>query len=109
MEIIGHIENFGDTNGTGRVFRACVAIGRSCGDEKVREEIIQIGTHYVKTKSKEVLSILEQAVKKLKNIDNYHLKQALQAMEIALEGAPIKSTLKDRESMWRRFNRLVKS
>lgn len=109
-QVVGHIENQGDSNGRGSVFRACLAVQRSSEDENLGSKAFELGYGYVV--GLDTLQQLKALVQENTPKANGEFEQALQALKNALEDAPpiktkSKSKLDERQELWVRLERQI--
>ena len=109
--MMGQIEDRADKQDRGSMWRACLAIQRSCGNEALGKLVTELGYRYC---------MGTDTTKHLKEICSDHLHdsdgefhQALRALENAIKMAPkgkkvIRSNINQREGLWLRLDRLVK-
>jgi hypothetical protein len=108
---MGQIEERADKQDRGSVWRACLAIQRSCENDALGKLVVELGYGYCMGRD---------TLKHLKGICDDHLHdskgefhQAVQALQNAVEMAPkekkvIRSNVDQREGLWFRLDRLVK-
>lgn len=109
-QIVGHIERQADEKGRGSVFRACLAIQRSTDKEDLGSKAFELGYGYVSGTDtlKQLKALADEYFPKAEG----EFKQALQALNNALEDAPpikkgTKSKVDERQDLWIRLERLV--
>jgi hypothetical protein len=106
---ISQIENRADTEGRGSIWRACLAVERSCNNEVLGDAVSELGLRYCLGQN--ILKRLQGICSKHMNESEGEFREALRALENAIEMAPKgKSALgvDEREDLWIRLNRLIK-
>jgi len=108
---ISQIEDHADKQDRGSIWRACLAIQRSCENKGLGNLVAELGYNYCTGRN---------ILKHLKQICTDHLKdskgefhQAVIALKNAIDMAPkanktAQSNINQREELWLRLDRLIK-
>ena len=101
---IGNCEDHADKNGTGSVFRACLAIQRACPNKSLGNLVMELG-HSFRT-GRDIKKHLETICEDHFRDASGEFREALQALKNALE-LDQNSGVEDREDLWFRLERLI--
>jgi len=109
--MMGQIEDRADQEERGSVWRACLAIQRSCENEALGDLITELGYGYCMGRN--TLDHLREICSDQLPGSRDEFQQALIALKNAVEMAPkenriIQSNISQREGLWLRLDRLVK-
>ena len=107
--MMGQVEDRADKEDRGSVWRACLAIQRSCENEALGKLVTELGYGYCGGRN--TLKHLQRVCDDHLNSSDGEFHQALLALENAIEMAPkkvIQSNVDQREGLWFRLDRLVK-
>lgn len=106
---MGQIEERADEMGKGSIWRACLAIQRSCGNDALGSLIHELAYGYCMGRDG-VLVDLENICKDNQDATG-EFKEAVQALKNAIEMAPktktVRSSVDDREGLWLRLDRVI--
>lgn len=106
---MGQIEERADEMGKGSVWRACLAIQRSCGNDALGSLMQELAYGYCMGRDG-ALRDLDSICKDNQNATG-EFKEAVQALKNAIEMAPktktVRSHVDDREELWLRLDRVI--